>query len=1091
MADKNAIKRLILIDGSSFLYRAYYAVKQNFTTKEGIPTGATFIITRMFRNLLDKFMGDKFVVVFDAKGPSFRREMYAEYKATRPPMPDDLRAQIDAVHSITEAMGFPLVSVQGVEADDVLGSYTRKAQELGMEVIICTGDKDLAQLVQPGVSILDTMRDTMFDAAMVQEKYGVPPEHIVDFLALKGDSSDNIPGMKGVGDKTAVAVILALGGVFDIKEHLDNVKDLKFRGASTFAKRFMEQWPEIELSYRLATIKCDVELPIAIEDLPYPKEDNDTLIALFERLEFHRFAAEQRVRKLEQEGKAASLSATTAPAPMAAAASAAAAPTTAAAANTTSPAEAGAVDAADADTATKKDSPAAEDAILIPQKLRRRGRPSLAEKQSLLIAAGAAAATTETTTAATDDDDPDPIMEALAAKRLQAEAATAAKAADADANADANTEVQTGTKTQTSTSTSTRTKGTAASNKKSGMADILDISKHRNHGNVNQYLSSFKVVTTTTELRDMIRAIKAAPLFAFYLEESSSHTPDSSLIGAAFSLGDGASYYVPLRHSYIGVDAQLPATQAINALRTIFEKEDLPKACYDVKLNRLYLHFLGIELKGYVADPLIMAHIIDSSRAGELINLAQDFLEYVPLNKQHLSPEKVVSIAKMDIDVFKDFACEQALLAYKLYEVLISKIANLENGKTILDHEMQVLDVLFDMESIGALLDGRVLTRQARQLKEDMYLVQEDIFDLAGHKFNISSPKQLSKVLFEELAIPYPRKTQKFDKNGNRSYSTADDVLNEIGDDYDIIRKIQRYRMLSKLVSTYADKLPLLISPRTGRIHTCFNLAGTVTGRLSSSDPNLQNIPARTKEGKQIRGSFVAPEGYHIVSADYSQIELRLIAHFSQDQNLIEAFHQHQDIHRVTAAEVLGKNIADVTDDERKHAKATNFGLMYGMSAHGLSKQTGMSYADAKNYIERYFDKYPSIKAMMDKVIAEAKQHGYVTTLLGNRVFIKGINSTGMGQRTAERAAINAPMQGSAADIIKKAMVEVNAYIKTLPKDSVHMTLQVHDELVFEVRDDLVDEFCTKVKEIMEHVVSISVPLEVGIGIGVNWAEAH
>lgn len=969
MANSN---QLILIDGSSFLYRAYFAVKQNFSTKDGLPTGATYVLTRMFRSLLDIYQGHNFIAVFDAKGPSFRNELYDQYKATRPPMPDDLRQQIEFAHSIVKALGIPLISVPGVEADDVLGSYAKEAERQGIDSIICTGDKDLAQLVNEHITMLDTMKNVHYDSETVKSKFGVAPEYIIDFLALKGDSADNIPGMAGVGDKTATALINALGGIFAIKENIDKTADLNFRGASTFKNKFLAQWPDIELSYRLATIKCDVELPIALNDLNPPQEDHDSLIALFERLEFHKFANEQRAKKRALMGDA----------------------------------------------------------------------PKTKQGQLNLFADP----NSTNSQASTDQDNAKP-------------------------NSLQNTQDQDSAISQELVETGAQ--------------------KQSTHQQVDNYRQFFKTIFTKRDFKSVISQIKKTKLFSFHIAANLGQPADSPIIGISICTGEQSAYYIPLQHQYLTAPKQLPFDYVIEELSPIFANPKIKKVAYDLKLMRLYLYFTGIEVNGYLPDPMIVAHILDSSRKIGLNYMAESFINYTPIDLDSIKDNKKNPISSIFIEKYSDYECEQALLTYNLYHACMNDLSAMSNGQELVDFDMQVLNVLFNMERTGTYIDGNELNTQAHTLKSSLSMIEQDIYDLANAKFNINSTRQLGKVLFEDLNIPYPRTSVKKDKDGNNKYSTADDILSDIGDEFDIVRKVQRYRMLSKLVSTYTDKLPYLISPNTGRVHTCFNLAGTITGRLSSSEPNLQNIPARTKEGRQIRSAFVAPKGYKIVSADYSQIELRLIAHFAQDPNLIAAFKNHQDIHRVTAAEVLDKKVEDVTDDERKHAKATNFGLMYGMSAHGLSRQTGMSNASAKAYIEKYFAKYPTIKDLMDKIIKDTRANGYTTTLKGFHIVIKGIASSGAIARGAERAAINAPMQGSAADIIKMAMIEINDYISTLPEDAVHMTMQVHDELVFEVREDLVEEFNAKIKDIMENVTTLLVPLEVGIGVGSSWADAH
>lgn len=964
-------KQLILIDGSSFLFRAYFAARQSFSTKDGFPTGAVFLITRMFRSLLNDFKNQKVIAVFDAKGPSFRNEMYNEYKATRPPMPDDLRKQIEPVNNLVKALGIPLVSVPGVEADDVLGSYALEAVKLGYKVVICTGDKDLAQLVNDDIELLDTMKNIHFDAAQVYEKYGVPPHLIIDLLALKGDSADNIPGMKGVGDKTASALLNAMGGIYEVKEKIDEVKNLSFRGAASFKERFLEQWDNIELSYKLATIKTDVPLPIGIDELVLPKDNHDALIELFERLEFHRFADEQ-IKKKESEGLSGTM----------------------------------------ATTATGADA-----------------LKMLENSGQMVIGVSSSSG---------NDD----ASNTLGPQVLKDDAALS---------------------------------GTSS----------------RRRENIDDYKDIFKVIYSLSELEDIKEKLTQAEYFAFEICTNEVQPSDAIIVGVSLCCSAQEAYYIPLSHNYLMAQEQLKLDDIKKVLGPVFNDEKVKKVSFNSKEARLCLFFNGIEVKGIGADPIIMSHILDSSLKADLRLLSEQYLKYTPLEINDVKDKKSDAIQSLDISTFKDYACQNAHITYRLYEKLKDEIHELADGQRLCELDCQVNEVLYLMERSGAYLDSTELNNQSRTLKSSLHVLERDIYDIAGETFNINSPKQLGRILFENLSIPYPRKSIKMDKDGNPTYSTADDVLSDISYEFEIVGLIQRYRALSKLISTYLDKLPTYISKRTGRIHTVFNLAGTVTGRLSSSDPNLQNIPSRGKEGKQIRTAFTAPQGYKLVSADYSQIELRLIAHFSDDPGLIRAFNSNLDIHRFTASEVLGKSVDEITDDERSHAKATNFGLMYGMSSHGLAKQTGMSSKEAKAYIETYFTRYPRIKSLMESIISEAKETGYTPTLSGFRVMIPGIKSTGVALRAAERAAINAPMQGGAADIIKKAMIEVQKYIDTLEKDAVRLTLQVHDELLFEVREDFVKDFTQKVTSIMENVYTLKVPLKVGIGVGDTWAEAH
>ena len=939
----NANSCLIFIDGSSFLYRAFYAAKRGFTTKSGVPTGAVLIITNMLKKLLKQYAGYKIAVVFDAKGKSFRSDLYPEYKSNRPPMPEDLRIQVDYVHRIVKAMGLPLIIVPKVEADDVLGSYAKKAQSLGFSSLICTGDKDLAQLVNDKVTLIDTMNDHVYDEKGVMEKYGVPPCHIIDFLALKGDSSDNIPGMPGVGDVTAKTLINSLGGIEDIFSKREEIASLSFRGAKTFAAKLEEHIEDVRLSYTLATIKTDVDLPIAIEDLTVPKKNKEDLLNIYKELEFAKLYAEEAQEPLDFEEKT-------------------------------------------------KDS--------------------------------------------------------------------AVPTADVKAQVQSQTDFSAGV-----------------------------LSDHKSRG------SKFNLIDTIAKLDALIEKIKNKGLFAFDTETTSLHPEDCTLVGISFSVEEKEAFYLPLAHAYLGAPLQLAKDEAFAKLAPVFADPEIKKIGHNVKFDLLVLYFAGLTaVKGVYADTMLMAHLLDSVQSCALDSLAEKYLSYKTIKYSDVagSGSKAVTFDNVPIDIACAYSGEDSEVALRLFNVFLPKIKDEGKAYDILFKlEMPCLNVLFDMERIGALVSADELYRQTEVLKSELLTVQKDIYAAAGQEFNIASPKQLGNVLFESLAIPYPKKV-KVDKNGNKQYSTAEDVLTEIAPMYDIANLVLRFRSVSKLIGTYTEKLPLLISKRTGRIHTSFNQAGTTTGRLSSSDPNLQNIPARTHEGKLIRKAFIAPQGYTLVSADYSQIELRLIAHIAKDPNLIKAFRLGYDIHKATAAEVLVKDINEVTNEERSRAKATNFGLMYGMGAHGLSAQTGLPFKAAKAYIDCYFTRYPKIRDYMNSIKKFAHEHGYVETILGRRIDFPGINSTNRIAVTgAERAAINAPMQGSAADIIKIAMIAIEKWIDSLEPDTVRMILQVHDELVFEVKNEFLDEATAKIKELMESAVTLDVPLLAGIGIGENWGDAH
>lgn len=1095
--------KLILIDGSSFLYRAYFAVRQRFSTKSGLPTGATFIITRMFQSLLVAYSGAQFIVVFDAPGgAAFRRAMYADYKANRPSMPEELRVQVKWVHSIVNAMGLPLIQMQGVEADDILGSYALAGVLAHKDVVIATSDKDLAQLVSDAhhITMVDTMRDITYDEAQVKEKFGVPPEHIIDLLALKGDTSDNIPGMKGVGDKTALALIEGLGGIFNIKEHVNDIASLSFRGASKFKERFLEQWANIELSYRLATIRCDLALPLPIEQIPRPQINYPELLALYEFLEFHTFASKLRE----------TTAITVTPQPVSSLFN--------------SPEVPFGVNIADPSAPpTMPTAPATSTAVTpeptpVPAEASRSG--PWYDQKGLAIEDPSSGVTEFGTVVP-------PLDMVLGHEERIASHLKALKQAQSSAQRHSNAKWLTWIDCA------------LTSNNMLTSAELKD-QFDANHHEVQALSANFHVVTTIEELKDLVTTLKSCAYFGFYatnnLPAQGASIADGELVGLAFCPDGCNGYYVPVGHNYLGVGDQLSLAVVKRALSPILADAAVPKVAFNCNHHHLILSFAQMEVAGLLPDPMLAAHLDRSSAANDYKTLCLSNLRYTSMEISALTTHNL-SCDQIDIEQMRDYACERALMTWRLYGFCLGQLARRPDWLELLDFDLAVNEVVFGMERCGVKIDSAQLHKQSRSLKESLYLTEQDIFDFAGGPFNLQSTKQLGEMLFEQMGLPYPtskefkavvkevslarakdpngeplndevkailrqvaankerlRHEQENTVDGKRvkqSYSTADDILTELNKIHPIGGCIQRYRMLSKLISTYVDKLPQLIARNTGRIHAVFNVAGTVTGRLSSSAPNLQNIPARTEEGRQIRLAFVAPEGYTLVSADYSQIELRLIAHFSRDPNLCAAFQNDLDIHRATAAEVLGKPIEQVTAEERAHAKATNFGLMYGMQAHGLAKQTQMSYAQAKDYIERYFKRYPNIEGFMHQIIADAKERGYVTTLLGNRIYIEGINGEGPAARAAERAAINAPMQGSAADIIKKAMVQVAAYIKTLPQDAVHLTLQVHDELVFEVRDDLLESFCAQVKDIMEHVVTLAVPLEVGIGCAHSWADAH
>ncbi|MDD7022457.1 MAG: DNA polymerase I [Aeromonadales bacterium] len=945
MADKQP---LILIDGSSFLYRAFYVSRDRFTSSSGIPTGVSMVMARMFSGIVKRFPHSPIIAVFDAHGKSFRAKMYPEYKANRPPMPDELRIQLDYVKRLVQGMGMPLVQVPGVEADDVLGTYAKRAESKGMQVVICTGDKDLAQLVDDQVTLLDTMSGKAYDAEAVKEKFGVGPSRIIDLLALKGDASDNIPGMSGCGDKTAVALISALGGVEDIYARRGEIATLSFRGAKAFAPKYEAQIENIRLSRDLATIRTDVDLPVDESEVKPPVKDTDALIKLYDELEFHKLKDELMQEVLSKD---------------------------------------------------------------------------------------------------------------ISGAKVQAEAPDAAKAAPAPS---------------------------APKAPETTDAEFEPFSgEHEDHASRG---TVFTLVNDEAALDALCKRITEAGLAAVDTETTSLRPEEASLVGISVSVKEGEGFYIPVGHAYLGAPAQMEAKKVLSVLGKALAGVKI--IGHNIKYDMLVLSHAGYDMPQPYADTMLMAHLLDSAQSVAMDELALRYLNYKDISYDEVTGtgRARVSFSQVEVSRACEYSGEDAEVTLRLYNRMLPLLeARPALMKSFRDIEMPLLHVLYKMELNGVLVDRSVLAAQNRTLSAEMVQMQKDVYTCAGEEFNISSPKQLGHILFEKLAIPYPKK-----RKAGASYSTAEDILEAIAPDYDIASLVLRYRELSKLVSTYTEKLQTLIDPKTHRIYTSFNQAGTVTGRLSSSDPNLQNIPARTHEGKLIRKAFIAPEGCTLISADYSQIELRLIAHIAQDEGLIRAFRAGYDIHRATAAEVLGKRIEDVTPEERSRAKATNFGLMYGMGAFGLRRQTRMGMQEAREYIDRYFSRYPRVRDYMEQTKKFAHEHGYVTTITGREIVIKNINSQSqMLMKGGERAAINAPMQGSAADIIKLAMIAVQKWIETLPEGAVRMTVQVHDELLFEVQDALLEEAKARIKELMEGVVQLRVPLLVGIGAASNWDDAH
>ncbi|MCZ6871530.1 MAG: DNA polymerase I [Gammaproteobacteria bacterium] len=890
-------KPVVLVDGSSYLFRAFHALPP-LTASDGHPSGAIKGVTAMLRKLMADYPGSRIAVVFDASGKTFRNELYAEYKANRPPMPDDLRAQVQPVKEIIEAMGLPLLVVAGVEADDVIGTLAREAEDKGTPVVISTNDKDMAQLVGDHVTLVNTMSDTEMDAAGVEEKFGIAPERITDYLALVGDSVDNIPGVPKVGPKTAAKWLQQFGDLDEVIAHADEIKGKvgeNLRASTDF----------LPLSRELATIRCDVELPLNVAAIDLSPPDDQKLLEIFRRFEFKAW-----VQELSQ-----------------------------------------------------------------------------------------------------DDDD--------------------AARADAD----------------------------------------------------------YELLLTEDEFEGWIEKLAAAPAFAFDTETTSGDYMDGALVGVSFAMESAHAAYVPLDHRYTGVPDQLSLEHVIGRLRSLLESEVPLKIGHDLKRDKNVLARHGVDLQGIGYDTMLESYVLDSvaTRHG-VDDLA---LKYLGRDTIHLEDiagkgKKQLSFDQVPIEQSAQYAAEVADVTLQLHYTLWPRIESEPGLKRVFaEIEMPLLPVLSRMERNGTLVDGGVLKQQGAELSVRIATLQAEAWELAGEEFNLDSTKQLQEIFYDKLELPILRKTP-----GGKP-STAEPVLQELALDYPLPRIILEYRSLAKLKSTYTDKLPLQINARTGRIHTSYHQAVAATGRLSSSDPNLQNIPIRTAEGRRIRQAFVAPSGSSLVAADYSQIELRIMAHLSGDEGLRSAFEQGLDVHRATAAEVFGTTIEAVSDEQRRSAKAINFGLIYGMSAFGLSRQLGVSRGIAQEYIERYFERYPRVREYMDAIRERARSQGYVETLFGRRLYLPEIHAAKMARRqAAERTAINAPMQGSAADIIKRAMIDVDAWLRSAGLDA-RMIMQVHDELVFEVCDDACEELIAEVTSRMQAAAQLSVPLVVDVGVGANWDQAH
>ena len=914
-------QRLILVDGSSYLFRAYHALPP-LTNSKGLNTGAAKGVIGMIRKLMADYEGDQVVVVFDAKGPTFRNEIYADYKANRPTMPEELREQIAPIHSTIRAMGLPLVCVEGVEADDVIGTLSLEASRTGREVVISTGDKDMAQLVDEHVTLINTMNNTTMDRAGVIEKFGVPPELIIDLLALMGDKVDNIPGVAGVGEKSATALLQHLGGVSSIYAQLSAVAALPIRGAKSVANKLEMAREAAELSYTLATIKTDCDLGLEAEDLISRAPDTEALVALFRELEFKTWL------------------------------------------------------------------------------------------EALLTG----------NDGATD----------LAAPTDEGGAPEVCRASDAIA-----------------------------------VTTIVD----------------------QTTLDEWLSRLSTATLFAFDTETTSLNYMIAEVVGVSFALEAGAAAYVPLAHDYPGAPDQLDRQQVLDRLRPILEDESVGKVGQHLKYDANVLANHDITLRGIREDTMLESYVLDStSSRHDLDTLALSHLNQSTISFEEVAGKgaKQLTFNQVPIEQAAPYAAEDAEVTWRLHAVLSDRLHQVESLSSLYrELEIPLVPVLSRIERNGALVCRDTLASHSQELGQRMLALEANAHELAGGPFNLGSPKQLGEILFNRLELPVLKKTPK------GAPSTAEDVLAELALDYPLPAVLMEYRSLSKLKSTYTDKLPEMIDSKTGRVHTSYHQAVTATGRLSSSDPNLQNIPIRTEEGRRIRQAFIAADGCKIVAADYSQIELRIMAHLSQDAGLLGAFAEGLDVHSATAAEVFGVDINQVSGDQRRKAKAINFGLIYGMSAFGLGKQLGLGRNEAQEYIDLYFDRYPGVADYMARTRSLAHEKGYVETLRGRRLYLPEINARNrQRQQAAERTAINAPMQGTAADMIKLAMLAVDEW---LDEDQVpaRMIMQVHDELVFEADASAIEEVCSRVSDLMSRVGLLDVPLVVDVGVGNNWDEAH
>lgn len=924
---------LILIDGSSYLYRAFHAYPGTMSNGD-IPTNAVYGVVNMLRSMMRQFASDRIAVIFDAKGKTFRDDMYPEYKANRPPMPDDLRCQIEPLHNVIRAMGLPLISIPGVEADDVIGTLASQASAMGMPVLISTGDKDMAQLVDDNVTLINTMTNVVMDREGVIEKFGIPPELIIDYLALMGDKVDNIPGVPGVGDKTATALLQGIGSIEKLYQNLDDIAALGFRGSKTMAKKLIDNKDNAEMSYELATIKLDVELEETPESLVKAQPNTDELIKLYGQLVFKSW-----LNELLEGGS-------------------------------------GVVEADEKSGAVR--------------------------------------------------------------------------------------------------SSTTSTTSTVEMNTSAVMIDR----------------SNYETILDEASFNAWLEKLKASEVFAFDTETDSLDYMVANLVGLSFATEEGVAAYVPVAHDYLDAPQQLDCDWVLEQLKPILEDDAQAKVGQNLKYDMSVLARYGIEMKGIKHDTMLASYVFNSvGGKHDMDSLALRFLQHSCISFEQIAGKgkKQLTFNQIELGEASPYAAEDADVTLRLHNRLMENIEQDEKLKAIYEEiEVPLIPVMSRIERTGVFIDDMLLGAQSQEIAVRLDELEQKAYEIAEQEFNMNSPKQLQAILFEKMGLPVIKKTP------SGAPSTNEEVLQELALDYPLPKLIIEYRGLAKLKSTYTDKLPKMINAETGRVHTSYHQAVTATGRLSSTDPNLQNIPIRNDEGRRIRQAFVAQHGWKILAVDYSQIELRIMAHLSGDKALLEAFQQGKDIHAATAAEIIGVNIEDVTTEQRRRAKAVNFGLIYGMSAFGLAKQLGIPRGEAQHYMDTYFERYPGVMQYMEDTRSAASEQGFVETIYGRRLHLPEIQSrNGMRRKAAERAAINAPMQGTAADIIKKAMLLVDEWIQAEGDGRVKLLMQVHDELVFEVEESSLAEIESKVQELMESAAELEVPLVAEAGHGDNWDQAH